>query len=67
MKEIHQLPKNFQFGEARESKFLLNTKQPGEVLKLLPSLIENNVNLVFFDSQYQPVRQVLPTNYPLYS
>ena len=46
---------------------MLNTKQSGEGLELLTSLADNSVSLFFLDPQYQPVRQVLPTNYPLYS
>lgn len=48
-------------------KFSLNTKQSGEALELLTNLENNSVSLVFFDPQYEPVRQVLRTNYPLYS
>jgi hypothetical protein len=48
-------------------KFSLNTKQTGEALELLSNLDDNSVSLVFFDPQYEPVRNVLPTNYPLYS
>jgi len=47
--------------------FSLNTKQSGEALELLTSLNENSVSLVFFDPQYEPVRNVLRTDYPLYS
>jgi len=50
-----------------ESKFSLNTKQSGEALELLTNLKENSVSLVFFDPQYEPVRNVLAVNYPLYS
>jgi hypothetical protein len=59
MKEINSLP--------ILPKFFSNTKQNGEGLELLTSLENNSVNLIFFDPQYQPVRQVLPTNYSLYS
>ena len=51
----------------QERKFSLNTKQSGEALDLLTNLESNSVSLVFFDPQYEPVRQVLRTNYPLYS
>jgi hypothetical protein len=51
----------------KQFKFSLNTKQTGEALELLSSLENNSVSLVFFDPQYEPVRKMLPTNYPLYS
>ena len=51
----------------KSGEYSLNTKQPGEALELLTSLKENSVSLVFFDPQYEPVRHVLRTNYPLYS
>ncbi|CAI2194549.1 16616_t:CDS:2, partial [Funneliformis geosporum] len=38
-----------------------------EVLELLTNLKENSVSLVFFDPQYEPVKNVLAVNYPLYS
>jgi hypothetical protein len=50
-----------------QSKFSLNSKQPGEALELLISLPENSTSLVFFDPQYESVRNVLSLNYPLYS
>ena len=50
-----------------KEKFSLNTKQTGEALELLTSLKENSVSLVFFDPQYEAVRNVLRTDYPLYS
>ncbi|MCE8167184.1 MAG: site-specific DNA-methyltransferase [Candidatus Moeniiplasma glomeromycotorum] len=59
--------KTNQFIQTREEKFLPNTPQTGEALELLTSLTENSVSLIFLDPQYQPARQVLPTNYPLYS
>ena len=46
---------------------LLNTKQQGEALELLSNLENNSVSLVFFDPQYEPVKNVLSVNYPLYS
>ena len=52
---------------SRERKFSLNTKQSGEALDLLVNLESNSVSLVFLDPQYEPVRNVLRTNYPLYS
>ena len=51
--------------EHREQKFSLNTKQSGEALELLTNLDNNSASLVFLDPQYEPVRNVLPTNYPL--
>src|SRR2546421_7121139 len=48
-------------------KFFLNTKQSREALELLSSLESNSVSLVFFDPQYEPVRNVLSVDYPLYS
>jgi hypothetical protein len=53
--------------EGNQPKYFLNTKQSGEALELLSGLENNSVSLLFLDPQYQPVRQVLPTNYPLYS
>lgn len=49
-----------------QPKFLLNTKQSGEALELLSGLENNSVSLVFFDPQYEPVKNVLSANYPLY-
>ena len=51
----------------KAGEYSLNTKQSGEALELLTNLKNNSVSLVFFDPQYEPVRQVLRTNYPLYS
>ena len=51
----------------QERKFSLNTEQTGEALELLTNLESDSVSLVFLDPQYEPVWQVLPTNYPLYS
>jgi len=48
-------------------EYSLNTKQEGEALELLTNLENNSVSLVFLDPQYEPVRQVLRTDYPLYS
>jgi len=48
-------------------KYLLNTRQNGEALELLSELENNGTNLIFFDPQYEPVRNVLSVNYPLYS
>jgi site-specific DNA-methyltransferase (adenine-specific) len=67
LSDFNSFSKNNFCETAREEKFLLNSKQSGEALELLTSLVDNSVSLVFFDPQYQPVRQVLPTNYPLYS
>ena len=52
---------------SRKEKFLLNTKQSGEALELLANLENNSVSLVFLDLQYEPARNVLSANYPLYS
>ncbi|CAI2180214.1 15122_t:CDS:2 [Funneliformis geosporum] len=41
--------------------------QSGEALELLTNLKESSVSLVFFDPQYEPVKNVLAVNYPLYS
>jgi len=63
--EISKL-KEFLLSElVQKQKYLLNTKQNGEALELLNSLENNSTSLVFFDPQYEPVRNVLPTNYPL--
>jgi site-specific DNA-methyltransferase (adenine-specific) len=50
----------------KEQKYLLNTKQAGEASELLNSLADNSANLVFLDPQYEPVKNVMRTNYPLY-
>src|SRR5436190_15487480 len=50
-----------------QPKYLLNTRQNGEALELLIGLENNSISLVFFDPQYEPVRNVLSVNYPLYS
>ena len=60
---IYELP-NLE-GE-NQSKFLLNARQSGEALELLTNLKENSASLVFLDPQYEPVKNVLSTNYPLY-
>ena len=51
----------------KAGEYSLNTKQAGEALELLSNLENNSVSLVFLDPQYEPVRQVLRTDYPLYS
>jgi site-specific DNA-methyltransferase (adenine-specific) len=51
----------------KAGEYLLNTRQSGEALELLSNLESNSVSLVFFDPQYEPVRNVLSANYPLYS
>ena len=53
--------------ELWKSEYLLNTRQSGKALELLTNLENNSVSLVFLDPQYEPVRQVLRTDYPLYS
>ena len=50
-----------------EKNYSLNTKQSGEALELLANLENNSVSLIFLDPQYEPVKNVLRTNYPLYS
>jgi 16S rRNA G966 N2-methylase RsmD len=50
----------------QERKFSLNTKQSGEALELLSNLESNSVSLVFLDPQYEPVKNVLSVDYPLY-
>lgn len=59
--------KTTELTEQKEGKFSLNTKQSGEALELLSSLESDSVSLVFLDPQYEPVRNVLSANYPLYS
>ena len=59
--------KTTELTEQKEEKFSLNTKQTGEALELLTNLENNSVSLVFFDPQYEPVRNFLSINYPLYS
>src|SRR3954463_1659316 len=54
------------FGQ-KQLKYSLNTRQSGEALELLNELENNSTNLIFFDPQYEPVRNVLSVNYPLYS
>lgn len=50
-----------------KEEYLLNTKQAGEALELLTNLENNSVSLVFLDPQYEAARNVLRTDYPLYS
>jgi len=52
---------------SKPKEYSLNTKQEGEALELLSNCENNSVSLVFFDPQYEPVRNVLRTDYPLYS
>lgn len=59
--------KTTELREYQERKFSLNTKQSWEALELLTNLKENSVSLVFLDPQYEPVKNVLSLNYPLYS
>ena len=53
--------------EEPSNKYLLNTKQAGEALELLTNLENNTASLIFLDPQYESVRQVLHTDYPLSS
>jgi len=64
--EISKL-KEFLLGElVQKQNYLLNTKQSGEALELLTNLDNDSASLVFLDPQYEPVRNVMRTNYPLY-
>jgi len=49
----------------RESSFNYNSINQGNGLELLHSLLANSVDLIFFDPQYEKVKQVLKLNYPL--
>jgi len=51
----------------KAGEYSLNTKQPGEALELLTNLENNSASLVFLDPQYETVRNVLRTDYPLHS
>ena len=51
----------------KAGEYSLNTKQTGEALELLSNLENNSVSLVFLDPQYETVRNVLRTDYPLHS
>jgi hypothetical protein len=65
--EISKL-KEFLLSElVQKQKYLLNTKQSGEAWELLNSCENSSAGLVFLDPQYEPARNVLRTNYPLYS
>ena len=64
--EIQELKELLLNELTKERKYLLNTKQAGEAWELLTSLGENSASLVFLDPQYEVVRNVLRTNYPLY-
>ena len=59
--------KTTELREQKEEKFSLNTKQNREALELLTNLENNSVSLVFLDPQYKAPRNVLQTNYSLYS
>lgn len=50
-----------------QQKYLFNTPQNGEAWELLSHLGDNSSNLVFLDPQYEPVRNMVSTNYPLSS
>ena len=65
--EISEL-KEFLLSElTQKQRYLLNTKQQGEALELLNSCENDSASLVFLDPQYEPVKNVLSVNYPLYS
>jgi len=49
----------------QKTKFKPNAINQGDGLELLRSLPANSANLVFFDLQYEKVRQVLKRDYPL--
>jgi len=49
----------------KQAKFKLNAINQGNGLDLLRSLPRNSANLVFFDPQYEKVKQVLKRDYPL--
>src|ERR1700722_7654133 len=51
----------------KQFKFSFNSRQCGEALELLTNLENDSVGFVFFDPQYEPVRNVLRTDNPLYS
>lgn len=60
-------PEQLNILERERTEYSLNTRQSGEALELLSSLENNSTSLIFFDPQYEPVKNVLRTNYPLYS
>jgi len=49
----------------KKPKFKPNVINQGDGLDLLRSLPQNSAKLVFFDPQYEKVKQVLKLNYPL--
>jgi site-specific DNA-adenine methylase len=63
--DFNQLKENILNQLISQQKYLLNTKQSGEALELLSYCENDSASLVFFDPQYEPVRNVLSTNYPL--
>jgi len=63
--EFNQLKETILDHLISQQKYLLNTRQSGEALELLSHCESNSTSLVFFDPQYEPVRNVLSTNYPL--
>jgi hypothetical protein len=50
---------------SKKTKFKPNAINQGDGLELLRSLPTNSVKLVFFDPQYEKVKQILKLNYPL--
>jgi len=64
--EFNQLKENILNHLISQQKYLLNTRQSGEALELLSSCENNSASLVFLDPQYESVRNVMRTNYPLY-
>jgi len=49
----------------KQTKFKPNAINQEDGLELLRSLPANSANLVFFDLQYEKVKQVLKRDYPL--
>jgi len=64
--EFNQLKETILDHLISQQKYLLNTKQSGEASELLNFVGDNSASLVFLDPQYEPVRNVMRTNYPLY-
>jgi site-specific DNA-methyltransferase (adenine-specific) len=64
--EFNQLKENILNHLISQQKYFLNTPQNGEALELLSNLGDSSASLVFLDPQYEAVRNVLRTDYPLY-
>src|SRR5919205_171259 len=65
--EFSELKENILSYLVSQQKYLLNTKQSGEALEILNHCENDSTSLVFLDPQYEPVKNVLSVNYPLYS